>query len=118
MGRAPWSTPDLLQSSILWVVLLAVVLEAAHRPLAWPELALPARRTLWGEPVGAALLLHAALFGLGHFLMDFNPLRLGVAIPALAFAFLRHKGGSIVAPVIFHAAANLLMLVVDRSYFP
>lgn len=82
------------------------------------ELALPARRTLWGVPVGAALLLHAALFGLGHFLMDFNPLRLGVAIPALAFAFLRHKGGSIVAPVIFHAAANLLMLVVDRSYFP
>ncbi|MBK6864921.1 MAG: DUF2339 domain-containing protein [Ideonella sp.] len=46
LGRAPWSTPDLLQSSILWVVLLAVVLEAAHRPLAWPELALPARPLL------------------------------------------------------------------------
>lgn len=82
------------------------------------ERALPARRTLWGVPVGAALLLHAACFGLGHFLMDWNPLRLGVAVPALAFAFLRHKGGSIVAPVVFHAAANLLMLVVDPSFFP
>jgi membrane protease YdiL (CAAX protease family) len=82
------------------------------------ERALPARRALWGVPIGSAMLLQAALFGLGHFLMDFNPLRLGVAVPALAFAFLRHKGGSIVAPVLFHAAANLLMLVVDSSYFP
>lgn len=81
------------------------------------EEALPARRTLWGVPVGQALILHAVLFGLGHFLVDLNPLRLGVAVPALAFAFLRHKGGSIVAPVIFHASANIFMLVVDTSFF-
>lgn len=55
MGRAPWSTPDRLQSSILWVVSVAVVLEAAHRPLAWSELALPAR----------PLLAMAALLSLG-----------------------------------------------------
>ena len=82
------------------------------------EQAWPARRHLWGAPLGGALLMQAALFGLGHFLVDLNPLRLAVAIPALLFGLLRSWSGSIVAPVIFHVSANLLMTVVDRSFFP
>jgi len=82
------------------------------------EQAWPARRHLWGAPLGWALMAQALLFGLAHFLVDLNPLRLAVAVPALLFGLLRSWSGSIVAPVIFHVSANLLMSVVDRSFFP
>ena len=35
--------------------------------------------------IGWAAVVQALLFGLGHFLVDFNPLRLAVAIPAVIF---------------------------------
>lgn len=82
------------------------------------EQAWPAKRHLWGAPLGWALVVQAVLFGLGHFLVDLNPLRLAVAIPALLFGLLRLWSGSILAPVIFHFCANVLMSVVDRSFFP
>lgn len=43
LQRAPWSTPDLMQSSILFATLVAVALELGHRRLGWAELAVPAR---------------------------------------------------------------------------
>lgn len=112
--------PDFWQQVLGQIVVVAIPEEVFYRGylLGRLEQWRPAKRTLWGVPIGQALLLHAALFGLGHFLVDWNPLRLGVAIPALAFAFLRKKSGSIVASVIFHASANILMLLVDKSFFP
>ncbi len=111
--------PDFWQQALGQVVVVAIPEEIFYRGylLGRLERWRPARRTLWGAPIGWALVLHALLFGLGHFLVDLNPLRLAVAIPALAFGVLRHLGGSIVAPVILHAAANILMLVVDPSFF-
>ncbi len=112
--------PDFWTQVIGQIVVVAIPEELFYRGylLGRLEQAFPAQRTLWGVPLTWAILIQAALFGLGHFLVDFNPLRLAVAIPALAFAFLRIKGGSIVSSVIFHASANILMLVVDRSFFP
>jgi uncharacterized protein len=101
------------------VVVVAIPEEVFYRGylLGRLEEALPSRRRLLGVPVGWPILLQAGLFGLGHFLVDWNPLRLAVALPALLFAALRAWGGNLVAPVIFHASANLLVLVVDRSFF-
>ncbi len=76
------------------------------------------RRRILGVDLGWAWVVQAALFGLGHFFVDFNPLRLAVAIPALAFGYLREATGSIAAPVIFHASCNIFMIVVDNSFFP
>lgn len=76
------------------------------------------RRRILGVELGWAWVVQAALFGLGHFLVDFNPLRLAVAIPALAFGYLRESTGSIAAPVIFHASCNIFMTIVDHSFFP
>lgn len=112
--------PDFWQQVLGQIIVVAIPEELFYRGylLGRLEEALPASRRLWGAPLGWPLLIQAGLFGLGHFLVDLNPLRLGVAIPALLFGFLRGASGSIVAPVIFHASANILMLVVDRSFFP
>ena len=107
-------------SALSMLVVVAIPEEVFYRGYLMGrfERAWPARRHLWGAPLGWALLAQAALFGLGHFLVDLNPLRLAVAIPALLFGLLRSWSGSFVAPVIFHVSANLLMSVVDRSFFP
>jgi len=68
--------------------------------------------------LGWAALVQALLFGFGHFLVDFNPLRLAVALPALLFAYLRSASGGIGASVLFHAAANLVVSLLDATYFP
>ncbi len=75
-------------------------------------------RRLAGVEVGWGLVLQAALFGLGHFLIDFNPLRLAVALPALLFGYLRLATGNIGASVVLHAASNLVVSVLDATYFP
>jgi uncharacterized protein len=112
--------PRFWEQILAQVVVVAIPEEVFYRGFVMGRLedALPSRSRLLGVAVGWPLVIQAGLFGLGHFLVDWNPLRLGVAIPALAFGFLRNAGGSIVAPVIFHASANLLMVVVDRSFFP
>ncbi|MBW2277225.1 MAG: CPBP family intramembrane metalloprotease [Deltaproteobacteria bacterium] len=74
------------------------------------------RINLLGARVGWSLLIQAALFAVGHFLVDLNPERLGVFFPALAFGWLRARRGSIVAPVAFHAAANVFMEVFRAGY--
>ncbi|MBC8133043.1 MAG: CPBP family intramembrane metalloprotease [Deltaproteobacteria bacterium] len=78
----------------------------------WP----PERRFL-GAPVGRALLVSAALFALGHFLVDFNPQRLAVFFPALVFGWMRARTGSIAPGTAFHALCNLLADVLHTSYF-
>lgn len=67
------------------------------------------RFNLLGAQVGWGLPIQAVLFGLGHVLVDFNPARFAVAISALAFGWLKAKRGTIIAPILFHAAANIFM---------
>ena len=77
----------------------------------------PARRRLFGAPMGRAVLASAVLFALGHVLVDFNPQRLAVFFPALVFGWLRARTGSLAAGVIFHASCNVLADVLHTSYF-
>jgi uncharacterized protein len=77
----------------------------------------PARRSLAGAPVGAALVLSALLFALGHFLVDFNPQRLAVFFPGLVFAWMRLRSGSLLPGTLYHALCNLLADVLHTSYF-
>jgi uncharacterized protein len=81
------------------------------------ERARPPCRRLLGGGVGSALLLSALLFALGHVLVDGNPLRLAVFFPGLLFGWLRSATGSIVAGTIIHAAANLYIEALHRTFF-
>jgi hypothetical protein len=77
---------------------------------AWP----PTRR-LWGAPLGRGYWLQAVLFGLGHYLVSFEPQMLSRFFPALAFGWMYARTRSILAGALFHAACNLLMAVLAAS---
>jgi membrane protease YdiL (CAAX protease family) len=77
----------------------------------------PSRRRVWGTAVGWPLVVSSALFALGHFLVDLQPLRLAVFFPALAFGFMRSRSGSVAPGALFHALCNLLSAVLHESFF-
>jgi len=77
----------------------------------------PSRRHLWGAAVGWPLVITSLLFALGHFLVDFQPARLAVFFPALAFGWMRSRSGSVAPGAIFHALCNLLSEVMHESFF-
>ena len=79
------------------------------------EDALPPTRTLWGARVGWAWILGAALFGLGHFLVTFEPQMLTRFFPGLAFGWMYARTRSILPSTLFHAACNLIMAVLSAS---
>jgi hypothetical protein len=74
------------------------------------------RARVLGAPLGWGLLVQAVLFALGHYLVDFEPQRLAVFFPALAFGWLRLRTGSIAAPVLLHAGANIFMEILRAGY--
>lgn len=79
---------------------------------AWPQ-----GRLVFGARLGPAFWLTAVLFALGH-LAIFEVWRLAVFFPALLFGWMRERSGSVVGAALFHAAANLLVQVLDASFFP
>jgi hypothetical protein len=76
----------------------------------------PGGRVVFGARLGRAFWLTAVLFALGH-LAIFQVWRLAVFFPALIFGWMRERSGSVVGAALFHAAANLLVLVLDASFF-
>lgn len=69
----------------------------------------PGRRVL-GAPMGRGALAGAALFALAHLdpLSGLDPSRLLTFFPALWFAWLRARTGSILPALLAHAVANLV----------
>jgi membrane protease YdiL (CAAX protease family) len=68
-------------------------------------------------PVGFGIPITAVLFAFGHFLINFSPPRLGVFFPALIFGWMREKTGGILAPSIYHAMCNILVLALEQLFF-
>lgn len=71
---------------------------------------------IFGVPLGFGAVVAACLFALGHFLGEWNPLRLGPFFPALVFAWLRNATGSVVGAIGFHAACNVFGEVLFSMY--
>jgi membrane protease YdiL (CAAX protease family) len=80
------------------------------------EDAWPPRWRLAGAPVGGAWLVAAALFGLGHYFVSFEPQMLTRFFPGLVFGWMYARTRSILAGTIFHASCNLLMEVLATSF--
>ena len=76
--------------------------------------AFPPRRRFAGAPAGLALVLQAAIFALCH-LAGGDWTRLRVFFFGLLAGWLRLRSGSIAAPVLYHAAANLSVAVLEAS---
>ena len=91
------------------LVFVAFKEEYFFRGVLQPALEAPGgpRLRVLGAPLGRGALAAAALFALAHLYPDPNPARLLTFFPALWFAWLRAKTGSIVPAMIGHAGANL-----------
>lgn len=76
----------------------------------------PRGRLFLGARLGPAFWVTAILFALGH-LAIFEVWRLAVFFPALLFGWMRERSNSVVAGALFHAASNLLIKVLDASFF-
>jgi membrane protease YdiL (CAAX protease family) len=76
----------------------------------------PARFRFLGASVGPGLFAAAALFALGHLATQPSPTRLLVFFPGLLFGWLKARTGTLLAPIAFHAASNLLMELLIRCH--
>jgi membrane protease YdiL (CAAX protease family) len=76
----------------------------------------PPRARLLGAPFGRAALLTAALFAVGH-LLEPAPWRLAVFVPALLFAWLRARTGTIVAAALCHFVCNVTLLLLELAAY-
>lgn len=84
---------------------------------AWARLAPGRGVTVLGARLGAGFFTTQALFAAGH-LVSGQPWRLATFFPGLLFGWLRARTGSVVAPVVVHALSNLLILTLERSFYP
>jgi membrane protease YdiL (CAAX protease family) len=80
------------------------------------EEALPPRLSILGAKVGGGAVLAAALFAVGHLLVP-APWRLAVFFPALMFAWLRARTGTVVAAAICHFLFNVSLLALESAVF-
>jgi uncharacterized protein len=65
----------------------------------------------------AAIAMSSLIFGLGHYLVDYDPQRLAVAFPGVVFGILREKTGSIAPGALFHASCNVYIDALHRTFF-
>lgn len=77
----------------------------------------PARRRLWGAPLGMAAVVSSAMFALGHLVGMADVGRLATFFPAMLFAWLWRRSNSLWAPTLVHAGSNLLMAILIASTF-
>ena len=78
----------------------------------------PPKTRVFGVFIGKAVIISSILFALGHFLGEWNPLRLGPFFPSLIFAWQRNKTGSIWGSITFHAACNIFGQLLYQLYSP
>ena len=119
-GLGHWRAPlDFWSSAFSQLVVVALPEELFFRGylLARLEAAFPPGRRVLGGGVGAALVLSALLFALGHVLVDLDPRRMAVFFPGLLFGWMRSATGSIAAGTLTHAASNLYIDVLHRTFF-
>lgn len=76
----------------------------------------PARWRIFGANLGWGWIITAAVFALAHSVVTYQWWHFSIFFPALVFGWLREKTGTITAAFLFHAASNLIMDWLVRSY--
>jgi membrane protease YdiL (CAAX protease family) len=113
--------PDpLLLTVALQVLVVALPEELFYRgwlQTAWARLEPERGWMVLGARLGHGFFATQALFAAGH-LVSGQPWRLATLFPGLLFGWLRARTGSVVAPVVAHALSNLLILTLERSFYP
>lgn len=63
-----------------------------------------------------SMVLTSTLFAIGHYLTIPSPARLAVFFPSLLFGWMRRASGGVMAPILYHAACNILVELAVRFY--
>jgi uncharacterized protein len=115
----PRAPADLLVTALNQVIVVALPEELFFRGylLALLETAFPPRRRILGGGIGVALVLSAALFAVGHVVVGFDARRLATFFPGLLFGWMRSATGNIAAGTFVHAASNLYIEALHRTFF-
>ncbi len=111
---------SLALTALLQLLVVALPEELFYRgwlQTAWARLAPGRGVTVLGARIGHGFLATQALFAVGH-LVSGQPWRLATFFPGLLFGWLRARTGSVVAPTVAHALSNLLVLTLERSFYP
>lgn len=69
-----------------------------------------------GAGLGWGWIITAGVFAVAHTIVYYRWWHFAIFFPALIFGYLRERTGSIVAPILFHAASNVLMDWFARFY--
>jgi membrane protease YdiL (CAAX protease family) len=64
------------------------------------------------------IIITSLLFAIGHVIIGWQAQRLLVFFPSLLFGFLRDRTDGITAPILYHAACNMMVQLASAFYFP
>lgn len=76
----------------------------------------PPQQRVFGAPFGKAQIYTCLIFAFSHSLITIQWWHMFIFFPALVFAWLKEKTGTIWAPTLFHAASNLFSYWVFLHY--
>jgi membrane protease YdiL (CAAX protease family) len=119
-GWVEWYGGGFVKSAAIAMFAVALPEEVFHRGylMSALEKRWPPKRKVFGVPYGWAAVLTSVMFAVGHLVGEASTDRLATFFPALVFAWLWRRSGSLWAPALFHAASNLLMEMLLTSTFP
>jgi hypothetical protein len=114
--RFPEGFPLQVALQLLAVALPEELFYRGYMQTSWARSAPGRGVTVLGARLGAGFLWTQVLFAAGH-LVRLQPWRLGTFLPGLWFGWLRERTGSVVAGVVAHALSNLLIMVLEASFY-
>ncbi len=120
-GRSPrWVLPHHFLTQVVAYHLFVVALpeEFFYRGYMQSRLnhIFPKPWRIGGAAFGWSLPLTAALFAAGHSLVVVRWWHFSIFFPAVLFGWLRERTGNVLAPALFHALCNVLMVTLDTMY--
>lgn len=107
--RSWWWLLNLVLVQLLLVALPEEVFYRGYLQTRLDQLVGRDRRVLGVDVNVASLLITSALFAVGHYATIPAPARLAVFFPSLLFGWMRRATGGVAAPVVYHAACNILV---------
>jgi hypothetical protein len=114
--RSYWWLFNLLMLQVLLVALPEELFYRGYLQTRLDSLVGKDRRVFGVDVNVASIVLTSALFALGHIITIWHPARLAVFFPSLIFGWMRRATGGILAPILFHAACNMLVDILSLHY--
>lgn len=75
------------------------------------------RRQVLGAHVGFSWIVTAAVFAVAHSFIHYQWWHFSIFFPGLVFGWLKERTNSITAPILFHAASNIISDWIARCYY-